>query len=136
MIEIGCIESGTVLGHTPDVKNLLADLGIPADLPAVGAARVREGLQLGTDEATAEGKGRIFDMAAGTAIDYSRAQDTGGASLILVLKHTIFDKLVYGKLRGCARREGRICGSGGAPLGERLGHFFRGIGVTILEGTA
>ncbi|MBF6842194.1 AMP-binding protein, partial [Acinetobacter baumannii] len=24
--------------------------------------------------------------------------------------------------------------SGGAPLGTRLGHFFRGIGVTILEG--
>src|SRR5262249_12461910 len=24
--------------------------------------------------------------------------------------------------------------SGGAPLGERLGHFFRGTGITVLEG--
>lgn len=24
--------------------------------------------------------------------------------------------------------------SGGAPLGTRLGHYFRGVGVTILEG--
>ena len=24
--------------------------------------------------------------------------------------------------------------SGGAPLGERLGHFYRGLGLTVLEG--
>jgi long-chain acyl-CoA synthetase len=46
----------------------------------------------------------------------------------------LFDRLVYGKLR--ARLGGRVAYavSGGAPLGARLGHFFRGTGLTVLEG--
>ncbi len=85
-------------------------------------------------KAEADGKGRIFDKAAQVAIDWSRAQDTGGAGLALKAQHLVFDKLVYGKLR--AALGGRCMGaiSGGAPLGERLGHFFRGIGVTVYEG--
>ena len=52
----------------------------------------------------------------------------------LKAQHALFDKLVYGKLR--AALGGRCLGaiSGGAPLGERLGHFYRGIGVTVFEG--
>jgi long-chain acyl-CoA synthetase len=52
----------------------------------------------------------------------------------LRVQHAVFDRLVYGKLR--AAMGGRIAYavSGGAPLGARLGHFFRGIGITILEG--
>ncbi|HUM87375.1 MAG TPA: AMP-binding protein, partial [Actinomycetota bacterium] len=100
LIEIGCIESGTVLGHSADVKNLLADLAAFQPTFLLSVPRVFEKVFNSAQmKATAEGKGRIFDMAAGTAIDYSRAQDSGGASLILKLKHTIFDKLVYGKLR-------------------------------------
>jgi long-chain acyl-CoA synthetase len=68
------------------------------------------------------------------AIDWSRAQDTGGPGIALRAQHALFDKLVYGKLR--AALGGRCLGaiSGGAPLGDRLGHFFRGIGVTVYEG--
>ncbi len=135
LIEIGCIESGTVLGHSADVKNLLADLAAFQPTFLLSVPRVFEKVFNSAQmKATAEGKGRIFDMAAGTAIDYSRAQDSGGASLILKLKHTIFDKLVYGKLRAALGGKVEYAVSGGAPLGERLGHFFRGIGVTILEG--
>jgi long-chain acyl-CoA synthetase len=85
-------------------------------------------------KAEADGKGKIFDKAAQVAINWSRAQDTGGAGLALKAQHAVFDKLVYGKLR--AALGGRCLGaiSGGAPLGERLGHFFRGIGVTVYEG--
>ena len=85
-------------------------------------------------KAEGDGKGKIFDKAAQVAIDWSRAQDTGGAGLALKAQHALFDKLVYGKLR--AALGGRCLGaiSGGAPLGERLGHFFRGIGVTVYEG--
>jgi long-chain acyl-CoA synthetase len=85
-------------------------------------------------KAEADGKGKVFDRAAQVAIDWSRAQDDGGPGLALRLQHALFDRLVYGKLR--AALGGRCSGaiSGGAPLGERLGHFFRGIGVTIFEG--
>ncbi|HWH29182.1 MAG TPA: AMP-binding protein, partial [Mycobacteriales bacterium] len=52
----------------------------------------------------------------------------------LKLKHGLFDKLVYSKLRAALGGKVEYSFSGGAPLGARLGHFFRGIGVTILEG--
>ena len=49
-------------------------------------------------------------------------------------KRQVFDKLVYSKLRAKMGNQVEYAVSGGAPLGTRLGHFFRGIGVTILEG--
>ena len=52
----------------------------------------------------------------------------------LKIKHKVFDRLVYGKLRAAMGGKIEWAVSGGAPLGDRLGHFFRGIGVTILEG--
>ncbi|MBV9822722.1 MAG: AMP-binding protein, partial [Actinobacteria bacterium] len=52
----------------------------------------------------------------------------------LRLQHTVFDKLVYSKLRAALGGRCTAAISGGAPLGARLGHFFRGIGVTIYEG--
>ena len=85
-------------------------------------------------KAEGDGKGKIFAAAAKTAIDYSRAQQEGGASLGLKLKHTVFDKLVYSKLRAAMGGNVRHAVSGGGPLGERLGHFYQGIGLQILEG--
>jgi long-chain acyl-CoA synthetase len=81
-----------------------------------------------------DGKGWIFDQAVATAIEYSQALDQGGPSLLLKLKHGLFDKLVYGKLRAALGGDCRASISGGAPLGARLGHFYRGVGLTIYEG--
>jgi long-chain acyl-CoA synthetase len=135
LIQVGCIDAGTVLGHSADVKNLLADLSEFHPTFLLSVPRVFEKVYNSSQmKATAEGKGRIFDMAAGTAIDYSKALDTGGPSLLLRVKHLVFDKLVYGKLRTALGGEVKYAVSGGAPLGARLGHFFRGIGVVILEG--
>ncbi|WP_336085815.1 AMP-dependent synthetase/ligase [Nocardia sp. SSK8] len=80
------------------------------------------------------GKGKIFDAAAETAIAYSEALEKGGPDLLLKLKHFVFDKLVYSKLRAALGGECIAAVSGGGPLGARLGHFFRGAGVTIYEG--
>jgi long-chain acyl-CoA synthetase len=87
-----------------------------------------------SQKAHSEGKGKIFDAAADTAIAYSRAQDKGGASFTLKAKHALFDRLVYSKLRAVLGGKVQYAVSGGAPLGDRLGHFFRGIGVPVLEG--
>jgi long-chain acyl-CoA synthetase len=46
----------------------------------------------------------------------------------------VFSRLVYGRLRGALGGRCRYAVSGGAPLGDRLGHFYRGIGLTVLEG--
>ncbi len=135
VLQVGAIKTRTVIGHTPDVKDLVGDLGRFQPTFVLAVPRVFEKVY-NSAKATADagGKGKVFDRAAQVAVDWSRAQDTGGASLPLKLQHALFDKLVYGKLR--AALGGRCVGaiSGGAPLGERLGHFFRGIGVTVYEG--
>ncbi|MCC9186672.1 AMP-dependent synthetase/ligase, partial [Mycolicibacterium mageritense] len=79
-------------------------------------------------------RARLFEIAADTAIEWSKAQDTGGAGLLLRAKHAVFDRLVYGKLRAALGGECHAAISGGAPLGARLGHFYRGVGLTIYEG--
>ncbi len=81
-----------------------------------------------------DGKGKIFDAAADTAIEYSEALDKGGPGIVLRAKRAAFDKLVYGKLRAALGGECVASISGGAPLGARLGHFYRGVGLTIYEG--
>ncbi len=135
VIQIGCIESGTILGHTSDVKNIVEMLGGFQPTFLLSVPRVFEKVFNSAQmKATADGKGKIFDAAASTAIEYSKSLDTGGPSLLLKVKHFVFDKLVYGKLRGALGGKVEYAVSGGAPLGARLGHFFRGIGVTILEG--
>jgi long-chain acyl-CoA synthetase len=85
-------------------------------------------------KATAEGHGRIFDLADATAMEYSQSLDNGGPGLLLKLRHRLFDRLVYRKLRAAMGGDVRWSVSGGAPMGARLGHFFRGIGITVLEG--
>jgi long-chain acyl-CoA synthetase len=117
------------------VKNLVEDLGEFRPTFVLAVPRVFEKVYNSAKaKAEGDGKGKIFDRAAQVAIDWSRAQDTGGPGLALRAQHALFDRLVYGKLR--AALGGRCLGaiSGGAPLGERLGHFFRGIGVTVFEG--
>ena len=87
-----------------------------------------------SQRATADGRGAIFDRAAETAIAYSRGLDKGRPSLAVRAQHAVFSRLVYGRLRDALGGRCEYAVSGGAPLGERLGHFYRGIGVTVLEG--
>lgn len=129
------IPAGAVMGHTPDTRDLIDDLGTFKPTFILSVPRVFEKVYNSAEQkAAADGKLKIFRMAAATAIDYSRALDAGKPGLGLRMRHALFDKLVYSKLR--AIMGGRVTHaiSGGAPLGERLGHFFRGIGVVVLEG--
>ncbi len=135
VMQVGAIRTRMVVGHTSDIKDLVGDLGRFQPTFVLAVPRVFEKVYNGAKaKADADGRGMIFDKAAQVAVAWSRAQDTGGPSLGLRLAHGLFDRLVYGKLR--AALGGRCAGaiSGGAPLGERLGHFFRGIGVTVYEG--
>ncbi|MPZ67075.1 MAG: AMP-binding protein [Pseudonocardiaceae bacterium] len=135
IIQCGSVYSRVTLGHTPDVKNLVADLAEFQPSFVLSVPRVFEKVYNGAKQkAHADGKGRIFDAAEAAAIAWSRAQDSGGPGLGLRLRHIAFDKLVYSKLRGVLGGRCIAAVSGGAPLGERLGHFFRGIGVPVLEG--
>ncbi|MEV6284840.1 AMP-dependent synthetase/ligase [Kribbella sp. NPDC051770] len=135
IIQVGCVMMRVKVAHTADVKNLVADLGEFRPTFILSVPRVFEKVfNTASQSAHAAGKGKIFDAAAETAIAYSQALDKGGPGLGLKAKHALFDKLVYGKLRNVLGGRVDYAVSGGAPLGDRLGHFFRGIGVPVLEG--
>jgi long-chain acyl-CoA synthetase len=135
IIQVGCIKSRTRLGHSAEVKNLLPDLQEFRPTFILAVPRVFEKVfNTASQKATADGRGRIFDRAAETAIAYSRGLDRGRPSLVVRARHAVFSRLVYGKLLDALGGECRYAVSGGAPLGDRLGHFYRGIGLTVLEG--
>jgi long-chain acyl-CoA synthetase len=135
LIQLGCIRGGVRLGHSADIKQLLPGLASFQPTFLLAVPRVFEKVYNSAQQkAQAAGKGHIFDTAANVAIEYSESLDHGGPSLMLKVKHALFDKLVYVKLRHAMGGKMTWAVSGGAPLGARLGHFFRGIGVTILEG--
>jgi long-chain acyl-CoA synthetase len=134
-IPVGAIATGTALGHTADVTNLLDDLAVFKPTFILSVPRVFEKVyNTAKQRAHADGKGKIFDRAAEVAIRYSQALDKGSVGLALKLQHGLFDKLVYSKLRTALGGRCVAAISGGAPLGPRLGHFYRGVGVTIYEG--
>ena len=133
-IAVICSPAG-VLGHTPDVKNLVTDLASFRPTFVIAVPRVFEKIYNAADARSAGARQKVFRLAAKTAIAYSRALDTpDGPSRGLRAQRAVFDRLVFSTLRGLLG--GRVAHviSGGGPLGERLGHFYRGAGVTVLEG--
>jgi long-chain acyl-CoA synthetase len=145
LIEVGAVEAGAVLGHIPDMGTLLPDLATFQPTFILAVPRVFEKLYNGAEQQASESgvRGAIFRAAARTATAWSRALGTGdapspgaasGPGPVLRLQHAIYDRLVYRRLRAVVGGRVRYSVSGGGALGERLGHFFRGAGITIIEG--
>ena len=136
MVQIGAINSGLHLAHCSDpLGRLPIDLASFKPTFVLAVPRIFEKIYNGAEaRAEAAGKGKIFRKAADVAIAYSEALDKKRISPVLKLKHGLFDKLVYSKIRAGMGGRVEAAISGGAPLGVRLGHFYRGAGVTILEG--
>ncbi len=135
IIELSCIHSRVCVGYTPTIKQLPADMASFKPTLILSVPRVFEKIY-NTAEHTAysSGKGRIFEHAAKIAISYSEGLDSKRVGLGLRLQHALFDRLVYAKIRASMGGNVAWSVSGGAPLGARLGHFFRGAGVNVLEG--
>ncbi|MBT2555711.1 long-chain fatty acid--CoA ligase [Arthrobacter sp. ISL-5] len=134
-ISVLSVAAGVTVAHTPDIKHLLPDLQSYKPTFILAVPRVFEKVyNSALTKAEDGGKGAIFHKAADTAIAYSRARQDGGVGFGLKIKHAIFDRLVYSKLRAAMGGQVAHAVSGGGPLGERLGHFFQGIGLQILEG--
>ncbi len=134
-ITIAAFANKVTLGFTSDIKNLVPMFGVFKPTLVVSVPRVFEKVYNTAEQnARNDGKGRIFETAVNTAIEWSQAHDKGGPNLLLRAKHAVFDRLVYGKLRAALGGDCHAAISGGAPLGARLGHFYRGVGLTIYEG--
>ena len=135
MVQIGAITAGLHLAHCSDITKLPADLGTFKPTFVLAVPRIFEKIFNGAEaKAEAAGKGKIFHKAVEVAVAYSVAMDSKRISPLLKLQHGLFDKLVYSKIRAGLGGRVEAAISGGAPLGERLGHFYRGAGIRVLEG--
>lgn len=134
-ISFQTLASGSTVAHTPDVKDLVPDLKSfqPDFLLAVPRVfeKVYNSALLNAQDG---GKGKIFERGAQIAVEYSKAKEAGHIGLGLRLKHGVFDKLLYSKIRAAMGGHVKDAISGGGPLGAYLSHFFRGVGVNIKEG--
>ncbi|BBX61959.1 long-chain-fatty-acid--CoA ligase [Mycobacterium saskatchewanense] len=135
-LTLAAFANKVTVGFTSDIKNLLPMFAVFKPTVVVSVPRVFEKVYNTAEQNAAnDGKGRIFALAAQTAVDWSQAHEGGGRpGLALRAKHALFDRLVYHKLRAALGGECHASVSGGAPLGARLGHFYRGVGLTIHEG--
>lgn len=134
-VQSACVSGGATLGFSTGIPNLIEEMGMFKPTWVFSVPRVFEKIYNGAKQnADANGKGKIFDRAAGVAIAYSQGLERGKIGLGTKAMHAIFDGLVYSKIRALFGGEVTYAVSGGAALGSRLGHFFRGIGVTPLEG--
>lgn len=140
-VQVICLAAGVKMGHTANMGELIEDLGSYRPTFLLVVPRVFEKVYATAQQkARADGKGRIFDAAAATAVAYSRACDarrrgTGpGPGLLLKARRAVFNRLVYARLRAAFGGEVRYAVSGASALNPRLSHFFNGVGVPVLEG--
>ncbi|MFZ2530740.1 MAG: long-chain fatty acid--CoA ligase [Rhodococcus sp. (in: high G+C Gram-positive bacteria)] len=135
LISFAAFDNKVTVAHTSDLTSLLDLFASFKPDFILSVPRVFEKVYNSAKQKAYDGgKGGIFEKASATAIEYSQALETGGPGIGLKIKHAVFDKLVYGKLRAALGGNATQAVSGGAALGARLGHFFRGIGVNVLEG--
>jgi long-chain acyl-CoA synthetase len=135
IIQVGAVKARVRLGHAADVKHLFDDLASFQPTFIFAVPRVFEKIfNTASQNAAADGRAAMFERAAETAISYSRALDGRGPGVALRLRHAVFERPVYRHVRTAMGGSCQYAISGGAPLGERLGHFYRGIGLVVLEG--
>ncbi|WP_370249963.1 long-chain fatty acid--CoA ligase [Nocardioides sp.] len=135
IVQIGCVQAGVRVAHAGDVTALVPMLRTHRPTFLLAVPRVFETLfNTASQQATADGRGGVFERAVATAIDYSKARERGRVGPALRARHRVLDRVVYARLREALGGRCTVAVSGGAPLGERLAHFYRGAGVTVLEG--
>jgi long-chain acyl-CoA synthetase len=135
VIQVGCVRARVTMGHSADIRTLLDDFAAFRPTFILAVPRVFEKVfNTASQRAVADGRGRAFSRAADVAITWSRALEGKGPGVGTRLQHRLFDRLVYARLREALGGRCEYAVSGGAPLGDRLGHFYRGIGVNVLEG--
>ncbi len=134
-IAVLSVHGGVKVGHQSDTKQLLPAMASFKPTFLLAVPRVFEKVYNSSEQkAEGGGKGKIFRTAATVAIAHSKALDTGVVPLRLKLQFAVLDRLVLSKIRAAMGGNVKYAVSGSAPLGLRLGHFYRSLGITILEG--
>jgi len=136
-IAVLSVHGGVKVGHQGDSTRLLASMASFQPTFLLAVPRVFEKIYNASEqkaETAGRGRGAIFRRAADVAIAHSKALDAGRVPLGLALQFVVLDRIVLSKIRLAMGGKVRFAISGSAPLGLRLGHFYRSLGITVLEG--
>jgi long-chain acyl-CoA synthetase len=134
-IAVMCVDAGVKVGHQSDTSQLVPAMQSFRPTFLLAVPRVFEKVYNSSQQtAESNGQGKIFRKAADVAIAHSKALDAGKVPLGLALQFALFDRLVLSKIKAALGGRVKYAVSGSAPLGLRLGHFYRSLGVSILEG--
>ncbi len=135
VVLLAAVRAGTQVSFTHDLTHLTRELAeVRPDVIMVVPRVLEKVYNTAARKAIASGHPRLFEASADTAVAYSRALTQGGPGWLLRARRSVFDRLLYAKLRAALGGAVRYAVSGGAPLDARIGHFMRGAGVTVLEG--
>lgn len=134
-IAVLSVSAGVRVGHQADTRELLPAMASFKPTFLLAVPRVFEKVYNSAEQkAESGGRGGIFRKAADVAVEHSKALDAGSVPFGLKLRFALYDRLVYSKLRSAMGGKVTYAVSGSAPLGSRLGHFYRSLGIKILEG--
>ena len=129
------VERGIKGAFASDMDALLEEFAMVQPTMIAAVPRVFEKVFNGAQQkAQGEGHGTIFDKAADIAVQWSLHHGGHVPHPLTLAEHALFDRLVYKKVEAAFGGRLRFAFSGGGPLGERLTHFFNGVGVKVLEG--
>jgi long-chain acyl-CoA synthetase len=135
VVQVGCVTRGVKIGYSTGIANLVPELAMLEPSWVFAVPRVFEKVFNTAQSKAGSGvQRRIFDRAVDVAVEFSQQSIAGSVHWRTKLEHGLYDKLVYGKLKAAFGGDLAFAISGGAPLGKRLGHFFNGAGVLVLEG--
>ncbi|MEU6734226.1 AMP-dependent synthetase/ligase [Streptomyces physcomitrii] len=143
MVEVACVRGRIKIGHQPNLNAtaLLPDLAAFRPTFILAVPYIFEKIfQAGLRKAERSGKDGPFEKAVDVAVRYAEALEAKsfgrgpGPSAALRMQHQLYDKLVYAKVREAMGGRVRYAMSGGSAMDRRLGLFFFGAGVSVLEG--
>ncbi|NEG70205.1 AMP-dependent synthetase/ligase [Bifidobacterium choloepi] len=129
--------AGTVTtGLSDNMKSIVQDFEKFGPTLLLAVPRVFEKVYNAASQRAGSGmKGKIFARAVETAVEWSKAEQSGekipGG---LNLRHKLYDSLVYKQIRTIFGPNADFAITGGAPMDSWLAHFFNGIGMPLLEG--
>jgi long-chain acyl-CoA synthetase len=129
------VEWGTKDAFASDPAALLEEFAMVQPTMIAAVPRIFEKVFNGAQQkAHAEGHAAVFDKAADVAVAWSRHHEDRAPHPVISAEHALFEQPVYKKVEAAFGGRLRFAFSGGGPLGERLTHFFNGVGVKVFEG--
>lgn len=137
-VSLASIVGGATQSHWADTSTVTLEFQRSRPHLILGVPRVfekvRDSAQAGAKEKGAFGTA-LFERAEAAAIEYSKALDTpSGPTTAQKLRLKLYDKLLFGKIKAAMGEAVQYTISGGSAMSSDLGHFFRGLGVTVYEG--